>query len=228
MVCNPNSAVNWVSLSYVDSTGETLYSKDYSVQGNGSLQCELSELVQGASYENGSVEISSNKGVAAFALYKNTKTNAYCYAGISAIELVGATEEESQGFSGATLNDFAGTWQGTLSYTFGAEGDPESQSGEAETNLTLAVNGDSLEGTFLKYNELLDISGTVVDGVFTFKIPPGEPENPDCQAQDVTATAMLDESLIEMDISISGSFCASVDEYPNGRPGNMEGTLSKN
>jgi hypothetical protein len=110
MVCNPHNKSNWVTLSYVDESGETIHSEDYEIQANGSLQCHLNDLVEGSSREQGSVEISSDLGIAAFALYENTKTGGYSYSGISAVVPPGVTTNDSKPYNRLMTEKLWGSW----------------------------------------------------------------------------------------------------------------------
>jgi hypothetical protein len=84
LVCNPNDSSTTVTLSFVDTLGNVLYSDTDTILSNGSSQYKLFDLVEGSEQPSGSVEISASQGVAAFALYNNLKWGGYCYAGISA------------------------------------------------------------------------------------------------------------------------------------------------
>jgi hypothetical protein len=84
MICNPNGKSINPSITFYDSNGNALAQNEYTIPANGSVKCPLSELVTGVS--KGSVEIISTDGIAAFALYHNTKTGDYSYAGIGAMD----------------------------------------------------------------------------------------------------------------------------------------------
>ncbi len=83
-VCNPNDSSASVKLTFVDETGKAVSNKTYSIPKNGSAKLAVSNLV--SNYNNGSVEILSDKGVAAFALYQDLKNGGYSYAGLSAVD----------------------------------------------------------------------------------------------------------------------------------------------
>jgi len=85
MVCNPGTSAATVNLTFVKKDGNALSPKQYSISANGSAVCQVADLVQGGEYVNGSVEISSDQGVAAFALYNDLKNNGRSFAGISAV-----------------------------------------------------------------------------------------------------------------------------------------------
>ena len=86
LVCNPNNSSTTVTLTFVDTQGNALYTNTHTISGNGSGKYELFELVEGTEQPRGSVEISASQGIAAFALYTNLKWGGYCYSGISAVD----------------------------------------------------------------------------------------------------------------------------------------------
>jgi hypothetical protein len=86
LVCNPNGSRTTVTLTFVDTDGNALYTAEHEIEANGSGRYELSDLVGGVNYSNGSVEIDATQGVAAFALYDDLKFGQYCFAGISAVD----------------------------------------------------------------------------------------------------------------------------------------------
>jgi len=87
MICNPNPDATTATLTFFDKDGNKLPSKNYDIPGNGSVDCALTDLVGKTEYVNGSVEISAEQGLAAFALYTDIKwENGKSYAGISAIK----------------------------------------------------------------------------------------------------------------------------------------------
>ncbi len=86
MICNPNPAETAVTLTFRDKNGNALSPKNYTLRANGSGRYSLAGLVGNTEYVNGSVEISANQGVAAFALYTDLKYNeGMSFAGISAV-----------------------------------------------------------------------------------------------------------------------------------------------
>jgi hypothetical protein len=122
VMCNPNDTGNLVSLSFVDSSGETIYIKDYYIPAGGSQQCALQELELNQSNWTGSVEISSTYGIAAYALFNNLKTGGRSYAGLSAA-LPPESDPECptcptcpgpQVFESVITSDFDGFDQGNL------------------------------------------------------------------------------------------------------------------
>lgn len=87
MVCNPNDDDTTVSLVLVDTGGQVAAAREYWLAANGSGIYALDDLLNGG-YGSGSLEISANQGVAAFALYtdyEKTETG-YNYAGIAAVD----------------------------------------------------------------------------------------------------------------------------------------------
>jgi hypothetical protein len=104
--------------------------------------------------------------------------------------------------SGATPQDFVGTWQGTISYL-----QADGESGNFNATLTLSVSGDSLVGTW-DDGAKVDIDGDVASGMLTFYIPTDDPDNPDCANWSFTATAILTSNPTIMDINASGTVCS--------------------
>jgi hypothetical protein len=88
MICNPGSAAAQVTLTFVRDSGTALTPLTVSIPARGSGRYEVTALTQGAGYAKGSVEISADRELAAFALYRNTKApnNGYSYAGITAVK----------------------------------------------------------------------------------------------------------------------------------------------
>jgi len=84
MVCNPNSSDTYVTLTFVDQQGIPLHTKSKVVKANGSWRYELNDLLDSSKSNYGSIEISGDTGLSAFALYDNRKKGGYSYAGISA------------------------------------------------------------------------------------------------------------------------------------------------
>ena len=80
LVCNPNDASANVTLTLKDHSGNAVNSSSHNILANGSGQFSIPE------FSGGSVEITSTRGVAAFALYNNLKWGGHCYAGISAVD----------------------------------------------------------------------------------------------------------------------------------------------
>lgn len=86
MICNPGGAAAQVTLTFVQSGGTALAPLTVSIPARGSGKYEVTSLTGGMGYDKGSVEISADRGVAAFALYRNTKTpEGDSYAGIAAV-----------------------------------------------------------------------------------------------------------------------------------------------
>lgn len=86
MICNPNAQAASFSLTFRDKDGQSLSPRNYTISANGSGTYKLSDLTGNTEYVNGSVEISADQGLAAFALYTDIKWNqGMSFAGISAI-----------------------------------------------------------------------------------------------------------------------------------------------
>ncbi len=87
-ICNPSGKTNDVKLAFVASDGSALPAKTFTLPANGSKAYAVADLTGGNPCQKGSVEITSERGVAAFALYDNLKSGGMSYAGISAIGIV--------------------------------------------------------------------------------------------------------------------------------------------
>lgn len=84
-VCNPHDTETILYLTLVRSNGTVVVSSPYTLPANGSGAYPLSAIVGGGAYTSGSIEITTSREVAAFALYHNLKTGDRSYAGISAV-----------------------------------------------------------------------------------------------------------------------------------------------
>jgi len=84
-VCNPHGSETTIYLTYVKPDGTVVTSKKYTLSVNGSGKYSLSGVLGSSKYTGGSIEITASQGVAAFALYHNTKTGLRSYAGINAV-----------------------------------------------------------------------------------------------------------------------------------------------
>ncbi|OQX27019.1 MAG: hypothetical protein BWK80_07415 [Desulfobacteraceae bacterium IS3] len=86
MVCNPNASAASLSLTFRDKDGQALSPRSYTIAAGGSGKYKVADLTGNTEYVNGSVEISADQGVAAFALYTDLKWNkGMSFAGISAV-----------------------------------------------------------------------------------------------------------------------------------------------
>lgn len=72
-VCNPNGTSVAISLTLINGDGSPMITKHYDIPANGSGKYDLIDLASDKNYVNGSVEISSDKDITAFALYYNQK-----------------------------------------------------------------------------------------------------------------------------------------------------------
>ncbi len=86
MVCNPHAETNTLDLVFVDGSGNQVRIGQHVLPAFGSLAVELAGQLAGLVPFRGSVELSSELGVAAFALYRNLKWGGGSFAGISAVE----------------------------------------------------------------------------------------------------------------------------------------------
>lgn len=85
MICNPGAQAATVTLTHVTAAGQTAHVADYALPAGGSGEYPLADMLNGAEYGNGSLEITATQGVAAFALYTNAKTGGRSHAGVTAI-----------------------------------------------------------------------------------------------------------------------------------------------
>ena len=85
-ICNPNDTSVEISLTFVNADGSPRFTQYYDIPANGSGKYDLLDLVQDENYVNGSVEISADNEITAFALYFNQKTGGGCFSGINAVK----------------------------------------------------------------------------------------------------------------------------------------------
>ncbi|MCP4348720.1 MAG: hypothetical protein GY795_24845 [Desulfobacterales bacterium] len=85
MICNPNYRSTTVYLTFVDDQGNRISSKKDIISHLGSRKYDVSVLTRDTLHINGSIEISADQGVAAFAVYSNLKSGGMSYAGINAV-----------------------------------------------------------------------------------------------------------------------------------------------
>jgi hypothetical protein len=88
-LCNPQTTSTSVVLTFVDESGNAMYSMTVSMAARGSGVYFLSDLLPpGVLYSRGSVEISASQGVAGFAIFYDTvKNSGSCFAGISTVPM---------------------------------------------------------------------------------------------------------------------------------------------
>jgi len=86
-ICNPNNNDATVSISVIDTQGNTVYTQQYTLPANGSRAYPMSDILQGSIEQEGSIEISATQEIAGFAICDNLKTGGNCYAGIDAVAL---------------------------------------------------------------------------------------------------------------------------------------------
>jgi len=84
LICNPNNETIDVTLKYVDKVGVEQGTQNYTILASGSGEYLLSAVFSDKIPLAGSIEISSSKGIAAFALYSDRKNGGTYYAGINA------------------------------------------------------------------------------------------------------------------------------------------------
>ena len=84
LLCNPNGSSASVTLTFVGGDGVVRGNRVVTIPKNGSTKVPVSTLATNPG--NGRVEISADKGVAAFALYLDLKDGGYSYAGLSAVD----------------------------------------------------------------------------------------------------------------------------------------------
>ncbi|GAB4339352.1 MAG: hypothetical protein Kow0089_12130 [Desulfobulbaceae bacterium] len=94
---------------------------------------------------------------------------------------------------------------------------------EYSVMLHVERSGNSLAGVLdLSGEDPLSIRGSVVAGVFSFRVPNIHPGEPDCAAWDVTAEARLRGDNNLMDVVATGIFCGDA-----GDQGRFTATLRK-
>lgn len=89
MVCNPGTSNNSVTVTVYDKNGADQGTSTQNIPAKGSRQYPLADILGAAKLDRGSVEISADNGVAAFALYQDLKFQGNTgkgYAGISALK----------------------------------------------------------------------------------------------------------------------------------------------
>jgi hypothetical protein len=123
--------------------------------------------------------------------------------------------------SGAKIDDFVGTWTGSVPYLM-----EDGEAGNANVTLTLTVKGNQIIGTMEESIEgwTVDIDGSESNGVFQFNLPASEPANPDCINWDVSFTATLNGALDKMDLTGGGIFCG----LGGGKSGSFSGYVALN
>jgi len=87
MVCNPNNTSVEATFTVYQTDGTALDPYRVTIPARGSGKYEVAAMTGGESIPQGSVKISASKGLAAFALYRNTDgvVKEYGFAGISAV-----------------------------------------------------------------------------------------------------------------------------------------------
>ena len=138
----------------------------------------------------------------------------------------GGLDDEEIILSGATIDDYDGTWEGTISVTEGNPGDPDYGPKDMRIEMELSVSGGSLGGTFDDIDHGVTFTLTEAkekQGYFTFDLPNAQADNSDCDDWNMSFTAILDESLSEMDLNGSGVVCGD----GVGQAGTFKGTVFK-
>lgn len=123
-----------------------------------------------------------------------------------------------------TINDFVGTWKGSI--TFKAAGEYATCS---DSTIILDLNSGQLDGILSATNcgggsfGTNDIFGNVINGIFFFDMPNSEPYDPDCANWNLPMTASLDTKLTSMIVKSSGIVCGP----GGGKQGTVTGLLTK-
>ena len=177
---------------------------------NGSTANVIS-LSSDTNLDLGYVEVNTDSEVAR--PYNNPLDNSNVYSGGLVEEII---------LSGAKIDDYDGTWEGTISVAEGNPGDQEYELGDMQIRMELSVSGGSLRGTF--YDIDYGVTFTLTDakekqGYFTFDLPNAQTDNEDCDDWDMSFTAILDNSLSEMDLNGSGVVCGD----GGGKAGTFKG-----
>ena len=82
-VCNPSDSKIKFHLKFRDSDGENQYSQDYEVKAKNSMTISVRELVDGSTWEDGSIYMYSDSGkFVAFGVYSSLETGGTSIAGI--------------------------------------------------------------------------------------------------------------------------------------------------
>ncbi len=84
LICNPNNETASIAIKYVDKAGVEQGTENYTIPASGSGEYLLSTVFSDKVPLEGSVEINSSSGIAAFALYTDKKSGGTYYAGINA------------------------------------------------------------------------------------------------------------------------------------------------
>ena len=107
-LANPNSASARVKFDFHNSNGAILSQQSANIPALGSAQVSYSSILKGAQASGGSLSITCEQPVVAFALYSNRKTGAYWFAGINALSTdTDESDEETDCY------EFDGTWSGS-------------------------------------------------------------------------------------------------------------------
>ncbi len=86
-LANPNNETATVVLTYKGKNGAASTPYTVSIPANGSIDISVGIIANSNSVKGGSVSISSDQALTAFALYTNMKTGNSSYAGINAVDI---------------------------------------------------------------------------------------------------------------------------------------------
>ena len=124
----------------------------------------------------------------------------------------GGDDDDDDDNNTVTLNDYVGSWTGIVNLT------ATDEFGAAYTIVNVNEDGSGSLAFIDDDTDLLVISSiSVVNETLQFDIPNVDPDEPDCQDWDVSATLSLDGTF-----SASGVIC----DDDGGQPGTFSGTLS--
>ena len=115
-LCNPQDQDVTATLRYITKDGTVAQTKNYTLPSKGSFSCSLASAFTVGNGLEGKVTISVSAGIAAFALYSDTKSGGSYYAGINAVKSRMAYGVDPSSVD--SINIVSGRWSGTgLSFT---------------------------------------------------------------------------------------------------------------
>ena len=115
-LCNPQDQDVTITLRYITKDGTVAQTKNYTLPSKGGLSCSLASAFTVGNGLEGKVTISASAGIAAFALYSNTKNGGSYYAGINAVKSRRAYGVDPGSID--SINIASGKWSGTgLNFT---------------------------------------------------------------------------------------------------------------
>ena len=86
LICNPVNKANNITLQLIGQDGALQGEEHIEIVALGSGEYDLSSLFAQVSHKSGKIKINASSGIAAFALYRNTKSGGSYCAGINAVD----------------------------------------------------------------------------------------------------------------------------------------------